>query len=429
MTFRSDKFSLKTRKRDSFSRFICNVIFMHKLKEIKNFQILSNCNVQRVSNYIYICVNTALRIEEIHSLFAIVVGSTLALSDRDMSSSSGQQNDIKTLSTACNKFTIPLYKSLSTNVDSNVAISPLSLHIILSLLSNGAGGLTLNELKSALRHDDTAPLNDEFKFLALLLNNIENIELRIANKIYVQDGFDLMAEFLAICTDIFQSSISRLNFKDNGLAAKTINSWVRKATDNKIFDIISSETNLVPTMFKSSKYAYGDIPTWRTSFIEIPYLNQDIAMIILLPDREIELQVLENNFNWEVLADAPRSTDEVALYLPKFKFEITIDLKDALRKIGLNTMFEDNADFTRLSNVPLKVSHALQKIFIEINEEGSEAAAATVVGMRLKRMAILPMEFVVDRPFLFAIEHKPSRVPLFLGSVRNIEFVREKDEL
>ncbi|XP_071569365.1 antichymotrypsin-2 isoform X1 [Temnothorax nylanderi] len=403
------------------------------------------------------------------ALFAIVSGSTLALSYQDMSSSSGQQNDIKTLSTACNKFTIPLYKSLSTNIDSNIVISPLSLHIILSLLSNGAGGFTLTELKSVLHHDDTASLNDEFKSLALLLNNIENIELRIANKIYVQDGFDLMAEFLAICTNMFQSSISRLNFKDNGLAAKTINSWVQKATNNKIFDIISSddidqdtrimlinaiyfkskwlhpfdqvytvkrkfhvsktETNLVPTMFKSSKYAYGDIPTWHTSFIEIPYLNQDIVMIILLPDREIELQVLEHNFNWQVLADAPRSTDEVALYLPKFKFEITIDLKDALRKIGLNTMFEDNADFTRLSNIPLKVSHALQKIFIEINEEGSEAAAATVVGMRLKRMAILPMEFVVDRPFLFAIEHKPSRVPLFLGSVRNIEFVHEKDEL
>ncbi|XP_011691975.1 PREDICTED: antichymotrypsin-2-like [Wasmannia auropunctata] len=383
---------------------------------------------------------------------------------------SGQQNDIKTLSTACNNFTIPLYKSLSINTDSNVIISPLSLHMILSLLSNGAGGFTLNELKSVLHHDDeVVSLNDEFKTLALLLNDIENIELHIANKIYIQDGFDLMAEFLAICINIFQSSVSRLDFKDNELAVKTINSWIQKATNNKIFDIISfddldkdtrimlinavyfksnwlhtfdktntvmrqfhvskTETNLVPTMFKTSKYAYGKIATWHATFIEIPYLNQDIVMIILLPDREIELQMLENNFNWKTLADAPRFIDEVALYLPKFKFEITIDLKDSLRKIGLNTIFEDDADFTRLSNIPLKVSQALQKIFIEINEEGSEAAAATVVGMRLKRMAILPMEFMVDRPFLFAIEHKPSRIPLFLGSVRKIEFSQERDEL
>jgi len=68
--------------------------------------------------------------------------------------------------------------------------------------------------------------------------------LHIANKIYIQDGFDLMAEFLAICTNIFQSSISRLDFKDNGLAVKTINSWVQKVTNNKIFDIISSGTHM-----------------------------------------------------------------------------------------------------------------------------------------------------------------------------------------
>jgi len=402
------------------------------------------------------------------ALFVIIIGSALALSYQAMSTSE-QQNAFKILSTACNNFTIPLYKSLSANTDSNIVISPLSLHMILSLLSNGAGGFTLNKLKSVLHHDDIVSLNDEFKSLTLLLHNIENIELHIASKVYIQDGFDLMADFLSICTNIFQSSISRLNFEDDVDAVEKINSWVKKATNNKIFDIISTddidkdmrivlinaiyfkskwlhmfdkmntvkrkfhvsktETNLVPTMFKESKYAYGEIPTWHTAFVEIPYLNQDIVMIILLPDRETELQVIENNFNWETLADAPRSTDKIALYLPKFKFEITIDLEDALRKIGLNTIFEDNADFTRLSNIPLKVSHALQKVFIEVNEEGSEAAAATVVAMRLKRMAISPMEFVVDRPFLFAIEHKPSRVLLFLGSVRKIEFSQERDEL
>ncbi|XP_018339989.1 PREDICTED: antichymotrypsin-2-like isoform X1 [Trachymyrmex septentrionalis] len=418
-------------------------------------RIIENSNLQLYNQLFFIV------------LFTIIIGSALAPSYQDMSGE--QQNDIKTLSTACNNFMIPLYKSLTTNIDSNVIISPLSLHMILSLLSNGAGGSTLNELKSVLHYDNIVSANDKFKTLIFLLKGIENIELHIANKIYVQDGFDLMAEFLAICTNIFQSSISRLNFKNNELAVETINSWVQKATNNKILDIISSsdidedtrimlinaiyfkskwlhkfdemntikrkfyisktETNLVPTMFKTSKYAYGKISIWDTTFIEIPYLNQDIVMIILLPDREIELQVLENNFNWKTLADEPRSTDEIALYLPKFKFEITIDLKDTLRKIGLNTIFEDDADFTQLSNIPLKVSHALQKIFIEINEEGSEAAAATVVGMRLKRMATLPMEFMVDRPFMFAIEHKPSRVPLFLGSVRKIEFLQERDEL
>ncbi|KAL0122113.1 hypothetical protein PUN28_007112 [Cardiocondyla obscurior] len=384
-------------------------------------------------------------------------------------STSGHQNDIKALSTACNKFAISVYKSLPSSTDSNIITSPLSLHIVLSLLSNGAGGFTLDELKSALYHNDTIAINNEFKILALLLNNIENIELHIANKIYIQDGFDLMTEFLTICTNIFQSSISRLDFKDKAVASKAINLWIEKATNNKIFNVVSSddldddtrvmiinaiyfkskwlhpfdkantekrkfhvsktEVNLIPTMFKKSKYAYGEIPTWHTSFIEIPYVNQDIVMIILLPERQIDLQDLENNFDWEMLVDTPRLIEEVALYLPKFKFEVTIKLKEVLQKIGLNTMFGDNADFTRLSNIPLKVNHVLQKVFIEVNEEGSEAAAATVVEMRIKRMAIIPMEFVVDRPFLFVIEHKPTRVPLFLGSVRKIEYFHEKDEL
>lgn len=119
-------------------------------------------------------------------------------------------------------------------------------------------------------------------------------------------------------------------------------------------------------------------------------------------------------------------------------------------------MFEDTADFARLSYIPLKVSKVLQKVFIEVNEEGSEAAAATgnltvnntdlanaiinyyhydktlliaVVEMRLKRMAVLSEEFIVDRPFMFAIEHKPSKMLLFLGSVRKIESSQERDEL
>ncbi|EFN79721.1 Serpin B8 [Harpegnathos saltator] len=152
-------------------------------------------------------------------------------------------------------------------------------------------------------------------------------------------------------------------------------------------------------------------------------------MIILLPDKDVELQTLENNFDWKILAEAPSSVNEIKLYLPKFKFEITLKLEEVLRKIGLNTMFENNADFERLSNIPLKVGTVLQKVFIELNEEGSEAAAATVVESRLKRMAVLLEEFVVNRPFMFAIQHKPSKMPLFLGSVRKIEFTPEKDEL
>ncbi|XP_067204437.1 antichymotrypsin-2 isoform X2 [Linepithema humile] len=331
-------------------------------------------------------------------------------------SSSEQQNVFKNVSTACNNFAIPLYRNLVTNIDNNIITSPLSLYMILSLLFNGSGGSTLNELKSVLYYDNAIFSNNEFESLIYLLKNIKGTDLRIANAMYIQDGFQLMADFLSTYTNVFQS-ISRINFENIAYSVETINTWVQEATNNKISNIISSdnidedtkivlvnaiyfkskwldmfdekdttkrnfyisetETNLVPIMFKKSNYVYGEIPAWHTKFIEIPYSNQDFVMTILLPNKETDLQTLEKNFNWETLANAPKSIDRIELYLPRFKFEIAINMEDVLRKIGLNTIFEDSADFTHLSSIPLKVSHVVQKIFIEVNEEGSEAAAAT----------------------------------------------------
>ncbi|XP_014479261.1 PREDICTED: leukocyte elastase inhibitor-like isoform X2 [Dinoponera quadriceps] len=400
----------------------------------------------------------------------VIFSSTLAMSIQaaDMSLSQ-DQDSLKNVFAACSSFTNILYKNLSTIINDNVVTSPLSLHMILSLLVNGADGTTLDELKSVLHHNDSSSLNNEFKALIPLLNNIGNLELHIANSAYIQDNFELMADFLSVCTNVFQSSISRVNFKDAVHAVEIINSWVKEATNEKIPDIISAgdidedtkvillnaiyfkskwqkpfdptltqnrkfhisktEANLVPMMFKKSKYVNGKIPAWHSKFIEIPYLNQDVVMIILLPDEDVELQTLEDNFDWKTLAKEPTSIENIELYLPKFKFEITLKLKETLRKIGLKTMFEDIADFRRLSKIPLKVGKVLQKVFIEVNEEGSEAAAASDVMVRMRRMTILEEKFVVDRPFMFMIQHKPSKIPLFLGSVRKIKSSLEKDEL
>ncbi|XP_032687857.1 leukocyte elastase inhibitor-like isoform X2 [Odontomachus brunneus] len=381
---------------------------------------------------------------------------------------SKEQDVFANVFAACGSFTNTLYKSLPMT-DGNVITSPLSLHMILSLLVNGADGTTLDELMSVLHHKDTSSVNNEFKALIPLLNNIENLELHIANTAYIQDNFELVADFLSICTNVFESSISRVNFKDTIHAAETINSWVEEATNKKISDVISaddidddtrvvlvnaiyfkskwqkpfdptltqnrkfhiskSEANLVPMMFQKSRYVIGKIQAWHTKFIQIPYLNKDIVMTILLPDKDVELQSLENNFEWKTLAEAPSSIEDVELYLPKFKFELTLKLEEPLRKVGLKTMFEKSADFGRLSKIPLKVGNVLQKVFIEVNEEGSEAAAATVVQIRMKRMVLVTEEFVVDHPFMFAIQHQPSKMPLFLGSVRKIESSQEKDEL
>ncbi|XP_076242697.1 antichymotrypsin-2 isoform X3 [Calliopsis andreniformis] len=343
--------------------------------------------------------------------------------------------------------------------------------MILSLLSHGAESETLDELVSGLCHREKNAIKNHYASLIAALNELENVKLHIANAMYLQEGFKMLTEFSAVGTDMYQSMISTLNFKNNVHAAEQINTWIKETTNNKIDNLISSgdfdentrlvlvnaiyfngawlnkfdtkntqkkafyvtkhEKRLIPTMFNKSKYDHGEIPSLRAKFIEIPYMNKDIVMIIILPNEVDGLSHIQTHFSWEILANTSKFETEIELYLPKFKIEFTVDLENILRKLGLNTMFEDKANFNRLSNVPLKVSKVLHKAMIEVNEEGTEAAAATAVHMRLRRMIDMPEQFVVDRPFMFIIKYEPNNIPLFIGSVKDIKHnvTFEKDEL
>lgn len=374
------------------------------------------------------------------------------------------------LSASCNGFTSSFYKELVAAEKGNIVISPFSIHMTLSLLSHGAETTTLHELKTNLYHNDIELLKKETESLISALKETRNVKLYLANSIYIQDGFEVLTDFLSISSNIFQSEVSNLDFENNINAAEKINAWVKQATENKINDLVSSGdfdkhtklvlTNavyfrgnwlyqfdvkntekrmfhttktaqkLVPTMFTKASFNCGELPELNAKFIEVPYSSEAIAMIIILPNEVDGLSALQNNFKWEILANAPwQNFEKVELYLPKFKFETAINLKDTLRKMGLNSMFEDTANFSRMSDKPLKVSKVVHKAIIEVNEEGTEAAAATAAVMRLRRMASIPKQFEVNHPFMFIIEHKLSKLPLFLGNVWDIEAVRERDEL
>ncbi|CAD1478691.1 unnamed protein product, partial [Heterotrigona itama] len=379
-----------------------------------------------------------------------------------------EDNTSKHLSVSCNDFTKNLYKELSSDYRGNIVNSPLSIHMILSYLSHGAESTTLNELTKSLYHYDKNSIQEEYRSLITQLNDLEDIKLYIANSIYIQDEFELLMEFLTIGREFYQSEISKIDFKNIDTAEK-INSWVKQKTNDKISNLVSSDdfnenmklvlinaiyfngswlntfnakntkdkifhvtrdqTKLVPTMFNKSQYNYGNIPMLQAKFIEIPYTNTDIVMIIILPNEIDGLLNLQTNFSWEILTNASRLYDEIELHLPKFKIEFTVDLKNILSKLGVNKMFSHDANFKRISSVPLMVNKILHKAVIEINEEGTEAAAATAVHLRLRRMANAPKQFLIDRPFMFVIEYKPKNIPLFIGSIQNIGIVSQKDEL
>ncbi|XP_076287617.1 leukocyte elastase inhibitor isoform X2 [Lasioglossum baleicum] len=378
-------------------------------------------------------------------------------------------NICKNLSASCSEFTKVFHTELSLTSEANVVSSPLSVHMILSLLSCGARNETLRELTTGLYHSDKNSVEKGYTALIDALNELNCTKLYIANAMYIQNGFELLTDFVTTGTSTYQSVISKLDFKHKKEAAKEINAWVKQATKDKISDLVSSDDfdehmklvlinaiyfngawlhkfnvkqtqkkafyvtkskqKMVATMFNKSKYNYGEIPTLDAKFIEIPYMNEDIVMTIVLPNEVDGLSKLQNSISWEVLANASRRNNDVELYLPKFRIEFAVDLEDILRKLGLNNMFQDNADFGYISNVPLKVSKCIHKAMIEVNEEGTEAAAATAVHVRLRRMIDMPEQFLVNRPFMFIIEHKPYNLPLFIGNVKDIESIAEKDEL
>ena len=373
------------------------------------------------------------------------------------------------LSVSCNDFTTDFYKELSATNDKNIVSSPLSIHMILSLLSHGAEAETFDELINGIRYHYKDLLQDAYKSLITQLNELTTVKLYIANAVCVQNGFELHTEFSALAAEAYQSEIMSIDFKHSKDAAMKINTWIKSKTNDKIADLVSSDNigedtklvlinaiyfngnwlhmfdkqktqnrefyvakdkkKLVPTMVNKSSYNYGKIPTLHAKFIEIPYKNMDIIMTIILPDEADGLTNLQSNFSWEILKNASRSNREVKLYLPKFKIEFTVDLETILRTLHVNKMFEDNANFNRISNKPLKVSKILHKAIIEVDETGTEAAAATVSSMRFCRMVSLPEEFIVDRPFMFIIEHKQNNIPLFIGNVRDIKVTSQKDEL
>ncbi|XP_076183026.1 antichymotrypsin-2 isoform X2 [Ptiloglossa arizonensis] len=403
------------------------------------------------------------------TLFAVLSIFIVLTFAQSLNMASSNKNIYQNLSASCNDFAQAFYKELSVTSKENIVTSPLSIHMILSLLSHGAESETLSELTNGLCHRDKDSIKEEYMTLINRLNELKNVKLHLANTIYIQDGFELLTEFLAVGSNVYKSSISKLDFKHNIDAAEKINAWVKAATNNKISNLVTSddfneyiklvlinaiyfngnwlykfnekntekkafhvtknEQKFVPTMFNKSKYNYGKIPTLDSTFIEIPYMNEDIVMMIILPNKVDGLSNLQNNFSWEILANAERWNKDIELYLPRFKIEFTVDLKNILQKLGLSIMFEDNANFSHISSVPLKVSKVLHKAVIEVNESGTEAAAATAAVMRLRRMIEIPEQFLVNRPFMFAIEHKPNKIPLFIGNVKDIKVTSERDEL
>ncbi|HKP29211.1 MAG TPA: serpin family protein [Gemmatimonadales bacterium] len=363
---------------------------------------------------------------------------------------------------AGNRFTFDLFREAVQTLppDSNAFLSPFSAAMALGMATNGAAGATLTAMQDALRTEGMplAEVNQAYRGLLDLYTSIDRTtEFLVGNSVWVDQGFPVRPEFLASAHDFFQAEARSLDLQTEGLAA--INGWVREKTRDKIptlleqidSDEIAFLINAIyfkgrwripfdpkrttPQSFTSAGGVSHDVPTMtmdekvrvasRPGFAaaDLLYGNGAFAMTILLPDEGTSPASLLATLSPESWRELEASYHEarIVLSLPKFKLEYRRSLVEDLKALGMGIAFDNTqADFTGIANVSperLYLTQVLQKAFVEVNEEGTEAAAATAVGVGVTSM---PPAMIVNRPFLFTIRERLSGTILFLGQVNEL---------
>ncbi|KAF5285396.1 hypothetical protein FQA39_LY16650 [Lamprigera yunnana] len=332
----------------------------------------------------------------------------------------------------------------------NFLVCPLSIDVVLALVHAGARGNTAKQLSTGLH-------------LPECHSEREGYSLNSANKIYLQDNFKISDDFKSVAVNVFNSDIQNVNFKKNEEAANEINKWVEEQTEDKIRDLInkddlSEDTRAVlvnalyfngtwvhqfpkyattQRPFHSTKdkavnidmmentdyFGYYEDDTLKAKFLEMPYIGSDIFMTIVLPNDIEGLAELEDNLP-AVLTEPKYTMERVHVQIPKFKIESTIELIPILKQLGIEDLFDDRSDLTGIgaNKESLAVSKVVQKAFIEVQEAGTTAAAATAVEIvdRSGSSYYSTTTFWADRPFIFYVRFTNNSVPLFIGRVSSL---------
>ncbi|XP_070796848.1 leukocyte elastase inhibitor-like isoform X1 [Pituophis catenifer annectens] len=380
---------------------------------------------------------------------------------------SSRLENMGSLSAANTIFALNLFKKLSANDPSNnLFFSPLSLSSALLMVSLGARNNTEAQILKVLSVLNDGEVHQRFEKLISDINKPgANYSLSLVNQLFGETSYDFLASFIESTQRFYHAGLEKLNFRQASEDSRRhINAWVEEKTSGKIQDLLvpgiidsltklvlvnaiyfkgnwankfnkdhteekpfwvnKNERKIVQMMFRKGEYNMTHISAYRISILEIPYIDNDLSMIILLPD-EIEdnstgLEKLEREITYEKLMDwinpekmFPRKID---LSFPKFKLEEKYDLKPVLRSMGMTDAFDEGkADFSGMStNNDLVISEVVHKSFIEVNEEGTEAAAATAV-ITVFKSANVAVEFKADHPFVFSVTDRSRKNILFFG--------------
>jgi serpin B len=360
-----------------------------------------------------------------------------------------------------NQFGFSLFDSLIENSDagSNLMISPLSISSALSMVLNGANGDTRTEMEQVLSSSGftTGDINTAYQKLIPALRNCDtSVDLDIANSIWIRKNFDVLDKFIEVNHDYYDAEVTRLLFDNH--AVNQINDWVSRRTHDKIQKMVTSiepndvmyllnaiyfkggwaekfdsnatqskpftlsdgNTVNVPMMRKKLKLSY--LATNHFRMASFPYGRGKFRMLVMLPNEGVStaeiMQSLDKD-SWKTYLEDMSQPLELDVWLPKFTFSWETNLNDVLASLGMPKAFSPNeADFTKInSKGGLFISKVKHKTFIAVNEEGTEAAASTSVGISLTSVAPSSVEFHADHPFLFFITEEDSGAILFMGQL------------
>lgn len=358
-----------------------------------------------------------------------------------------------------NAFAFDLY-TVVAHEKGNLFLSPFSISSALAMTYAGARGQTASQMEKALHFDSaSAGLNSGFSELMKRFNaSGKSYQLSVANALWGQTGILFYPEFVNVTEKYYGAGFMEVDYAGNTEGARrAINSWVEAKTNNKIVDLIKegvldSLTRLVLTnaiyfkgrwelqfrpeetkeapfyvtaevkpnvamMYQLGEFRYAE--TDDLQILELPYVGGEMVMNIVLPRPHTDLASLESSLHTAQFESwlETMSVKTVEVFLPRFKMERDLSLGGTLQSLGMKDAFSENdADFSGMSTTFLYITQVIHKAFVEVNEEGTEAAAATAVVMGTKSAAMdEPPVFRADHPFFFVIRDVHSGSILFMG--------------
>lgn len=357
-------------------------------------------------------------------------------------------------------------KNIAPKQKANYVSSPVSLYLAMGMIYEGAKNNTLEEIQNTMNFPKSELFYEQMSpyYKALLEMNADtNMKMNIANKVYLENSFQILPEYQQNLNTLFKTNIEKVDFKNQfSKVENQINKWVEKETQNKIKQLLPKSTLTKETLMvlvnaiylkAAWRYPFNESATTekdffineketaktkfmtqrkkgfkhysnkRISVLEMPYQTNNLSLLIILPKMSTNEKIngwIPNQTEYQYYLDHLKY-ETVYMEIPKFKIESNFDLGEHLSSMGIKEAFTNFADFSGISGKKeAKIDKVIQKVFFEIDEKGTEAAAATAVVM-VRTTSVspnqeTPVNFIANKPFIFILKENTNNTPLFMGT-------------